>query len=104
MHEVGDPRPTGNGEKLIARRDLIMLVLSRKRGEVITVGNEVTVTVLSIQGERVKLGIVAPAEMPVHRREIFERIERSSPATNRGVSAQDFEINASIIPVAAACS
>ena len=51
-----------------------MLVLSRKRGEMITIGNGVTVTVLSIQGDRVKLGIVAPAEVPVHRQEIHERI------------------------------
>ena len=55
-----------------------MLVLSRKRGEMITIGNGVTVTVLSIQGDRVKLGIVAPAEVPVHRQEIHKRIEGCS--------------------------
>jgi len=52
-----------------------MLVLSRRRGEVITIGNGVTVTVLAVQGDRVKIGIVAPAEVPVHRQEIHERIE-----------------------------
>jgi carbon storage regulator len=57
-----------------------MLVLSRKRGEVITIGNGVTVTVLVVQGDRVKLGVVAPAEVPVHRKEIFEKIEGRSPA------------------------
>ena len=55
-----------------------MLVLSRKCGEMITIGNGVTVTVLSIQGDRVKIGIVAPAEVPVHRQEIHERIEGCS--------------------------
>ena len=56
-----------------------MLVLSRKRGETITIGNGVTVTVLSIQGDRVKIGVVAPVEVPVHRQEIHERIGACSP-------------------------
>lgn len=55
-----------------------MLVLSRKRGEVITIGNGVTVTVLSVQGDRVKIGVVAPAEVSVHRQEIRERIQKES--------------------------
>ena len=54
-----------------------MLVLSRKRGEAITIGNGVTVTVLAVQGDKVKIGIVAPAEVPVHRQEIHQRIECS---------------------------
>ncbi len=56
-----------------------MLVLSRKRGEAITIGNGVTVTVLAVQGDRVKIGIVAPAEVPVHRQEMHDRIEGCSP-------------------------
>ena len=56
-----------------------MLVLSRKRGEVISIGNGVTVTVLAVQGDRVKIGVVAPAEVPVHRQEIHERIGGCSP-------------------------
>ena len=56
-----------------------MLVLSRKRGETITIGNGVTITVLSVQGDKVKLGIVAPSEVPVHRQEIYERIEGYGP-------------------------
>jgi carbon storage regulator len=51
-----------------------MLVLSRKRGEEIVIGNSITVTVLAMNGERVKLGIVAPVEVPVHREEIQRRI------------------------------
>ena len=57
-----------------------MLVLSRKRGEAITIGNGVTVTVLAVQGNKVKIGVVAPAEVPVHRQEIHERIGGCSPA------------------------
>jgi len=62
------------------KEDLTMLVLSRKRGEAITIGNGVTITVLSVQGDKVKLGIVAPAEVPVHRQEVYDRIEGYSPA------------------------
>jgi carbon storage regulator len=57
-----------------------MLVLSRKRGETIVIGNGVTVTVLAVDGDRVKLGIVAPAEVPVHREEVFQRIESRLPS------------------------
>ena len=57
-----------------------MLVLSRKCGEAITIGNGVIVTVLAVQGGKVKIGVVAPAEIPVHRQEIHERIGDCLPA------------------------
>jgi carbon storage regulator len=57
-----------------------MLVLSRKRGEEIVIGNDITVTVLAVDGDRVKLGITAPAEVPIHREEIFRKIESGSSA------------------------
>jgi carbon storage regulator len=53
-----------------------MLVLSRKRGEAIVIGDKVTVTILDVQGNRVKLGFVAPGELPIHRKEIHARIDR----------------------------
>jgi carbon storage regulator len=49
-----------------------MLVLSRKNGEAIVIGDGITVTVLAVEGNRVKLGVVAPREVPVHREEIGE--------------------------------
>ncbi len=52
-----------------------MLVLSRKRGEGIVIGNGVTITVLGVEGNRVKLGFVAPADVPIQREEIRRRIE-----------------------------
>ena len=55
-----------------------MLVLSRKLGEVITIGNSITVTVVAVDGDRVRLGIVAPAEVPIHREEIYQRIGNGS--------------------------
>jgi carbon storage regulator len=56
-----------------------MLVLSRKRGEAITIGNGITITVLATDGDRVKIGVVAPVDVPVHREEIYQKIkDRSS--------------------------
>jgi carbon storage regulator len=60
-----------------------MLVLSRKCGETVVIGDGIMVTILAIHGERVKLGVVAPAEVPVHRQEVYQRIESSSSSPLR---------------------
>jgi carbon storage regulator len=52
-----------------------MLVLSRKRNEAINVGDDVTITVVDIRGENVRLGVEAPKQVPVHRQEVYERIK-----------------------------
>ena len=52
-----------------------MLVLSRKQNESICIDENIVVTVLSIQGDTVRLGIEAPRKMPVHRQEVHERIQ-----------------------------
>ncbi len=52
-----------------------MLILTRRTGEAIMVGEEVTITVLGIKGGQVRIGIDAPGEIAVHREEIFERIK-----------------------------
>lgn len=64
-----------------------MLVLSRKRGESVVIGNDVTVTVLEVRGDRVKLGFSAPGEVPIHRAEVYQSIENGSRAEEdlRGV-------------------
>jgi carbon storage regulator len=51
-----------------------MLVLSRKKNESIVINNDVTVTVVEIRGDKVRLGIVAPKEVPVHRQEVYDAI------------------------------
>jgi carbon storage regulator len=60
-----------------------MLILSRRVGEAVTIGNDVTITVLSIKGNQVRLGVQAPKNVAVHRQEIFNRIqmEQEAPAT-----------------------
>jgi len=51
-----------------------MLVLSRKTGEVITIGNDIKITLVSIDRGVVRLGIEAPRDVPVHRKEVYDRI------------------------------
>lgn len=57
-----------------------MLVLTRRAGEKVVIGNEIVVEVLSIGGEGVRLGIVAPRETSVHRYEVFSEIQESNRA------------------------
>lgn len=53
-----------------------MLVLSRNKDESIYIGDDIVITVVDIRGERIRIGIEAPANIPVHRREIYEQIQR----------------------------
>jgi carbon storage regulator len=60
-----------------------MLILTRRIGETITIGSNVTVTVLGVKGAQVRIGINAPKDIEVHREEVYERIrqERSHDTT-----------------------
>jgi carbon storage regulator len=55
-----------------------MLVLSRKKGESIIIGNDIIVEVVEIRGDKIRLGIEAPVDIPVHRREVFEAIQKDA--------------------------
>lgn len=57
-----------------------MLVLSRQRDEVISIGDDIEITVVDIRGDKVRLGISAPKEVAVHRKEVFEAIKRENRA------------------------
>jgi len=57
-------------------RSSIMLILTRRVGETVMIGNEVTVTVLGVKGNQVRIGVNAPKDVAVHREEIYERIKR----------------------------
>ena len=59
-----------------------MLILTRRVGETIMVGDNVTFTVLGVKGNQVRCGINAPKEVSVHREEIYERIHREREASN----------------------
>jgi len=53
-----------------------MLVLSRKKNEAIIINDDITIVVVEIRGDKVRLGINAPKEIPVHRQEVYEAIQR----------------------------
>jgi carbon storage regulator len=54
-----------------------MLVLSRKKNESIVINNDITIVVVEIRGDKVRLGVEAPKEVPVHRREVYDAIIRN---------------------------
>ena len=59
-----------------------MLVLSRKTNETIRIGDDITIVVVQTTGEKVRLGIKAPDEVPVHRGEVYEAIQREKRSEN----------------------
>jgi carbon storage regulator len=64
-----------------------MLVLSRKKNESIVIDNNVTITVVEIRGDKVRLGIVAPKEVPVHRQEVFDLIHANKASQSEPAPA-----------------
>lgn len=61
-------------------REFAMLVLSRQKDESIVIGDDIEITVVDIRGDKVRLGITAPKEVSVHRREVYEAIQRRREA------------------------
>lgn len=55
-----------------------MLVLSRQRDETIMIGDDIEITIVDIRGDKVRLGITAPVTVPVHRKEVYEAIQREN--------------------------
>jgi carbon storage regulator len=64
-----------------------MLILTRRVGETLKVGNDVDVTVLGVKGNQIRIGIKAPKSVAVHREEIFDRIQREAELAQRSGKA-----------------
>lgn len=81
MDVLGNNHPAKANASLLveafqeAIKEKIMLILTRKVGESINIGDEITVTILGVQGLQVRLGINAPKNVSVHREEIYKRIQ-----------------------------
>ncbi len=60
-----------------------MLVLSRQRDETIMIGDDIEITIVDIRGDKVRLGITAPATIPVHRKEVYDAIQRENREASR---------------------
>jgi carbon storage regulator len=86
--------------KTSRQKELAMLVLSRQRDESIMIGDDVEITIVDVRGDKVRLGITAPKKIPVHRREIYDAIQRekaeaqaaaqpSEPKTSQPVPGQE---------------
>lgn len=72
-----------------------MLVLSRQRDESIIIGDNIVITVVDIRGDKVRLGIQAPTEIPVHRQEVYEAIKREN---QRAAGAEPDEVGVASRP------
>jgi carbon storage regulator len=80
---------SGGTQRKIWRRNVIMLVLSRKKNESIVINDDITIVVVEIRGDKVRLGVEAPKEVPVHRREVFDAIHRNDLAGNKAADKTD---------------
>jgi carbon storage regulator len=68
-----------------------MLVLSRKKNESIIINNDITIVVVEIRGDKVRLGVEAPKEVPVHRREVYDAIKRAAQEQQQQTGADSAE-------------
>src|SRR3954471_216724 len=90
-HASGNCKRRGCSEFKEAPRQnegMAMLVLSRKKNESIVINNDITIVVVEIRGDKVRLGVEAPKEVPVHRREVYDAIKRNEAAQNGSAATE----------------
>ena len=68
-----------------------MLILSRKSGERIVIGSDIEIVVMDTRGDRVRIGIEAPQEVPVHRKEVHERIQQQQRMEAEAATSDECE-------------
>ena len=79
-----------------------MLVLSRMRDETIMIGDNIEITIVDVRGDKVRLGITAPADVAVHRKEVYDAIKREQQNAGKGLAVESLanrKKEASLAPV-----
>jgi carbon storage regulator len=75
-----------------------MLVLSRQRDESIVIGDNIVITIVDIRGDKVRLGIQAPVEIPVHRQEVYDAIQRENKQATQSGGAKSEPVSSESVP------
>lgn len=75
---------SSSGKITILGKEFAMLVLSRQRDETIMIGDDIEITILDIKGDKVRVGINAPREIPVHRKEVYDKIKGENDPAHPG--------------------
>ena len=75
-----------------------MLVLSRQRDESIVIGDNIVITIVDIRGDKVRLGIQAPVEIPVHRQEVYDAIQRENKQAAQSGDTKSEPVSSESVP------
>jgi len=76
-----------------------MLILTRRIGETIVIGDNTNITVLGVKGNQVRLGVNAPKEVSVHREEIYQRIQFEKEAQSGNAEGSDYDNRGNVAPI-----